>query len=599
MPSTLIRKVRARKSLVFLLVPLACCLAAVLAWHLYDKAAPDWSRNPYVFYDKNLTARIGPYAPYAFMDKGGTLDGYVMDLTYAVSRVMSVRVVLLSRRLDSPRDYTGHLDADAILCMVKTPATTPLYDFSPPYATHSFSIFGKKGTRAPQSPGQMLRDPACVINTDGVFYELNQPRAEASPAGLAESAEEALHKVARGEYSYTILETYIGNKLIEEHSLEDLTLLEETDIKVEYAFAVRKGNEEALQVFTEGLTYLQSTGQFARIQEKWLDKRFLLTKRAYDSLFLYITLALAASLAIITGAFLWSYTLRRQVAERTAALEQEIWERRKTEEKFLLSQAQLIQADKMAAVGTLASGVAHEINNPNGLLLLNLGFLKEAVADLKPTLDAAAAKDPAFSLGGIPWRTLRDSMDQFMDDTTQASLRIKNIVEELREFVVMDDSIRQEEADLSETAETALRLLDHMIRKSTSRGVVSLARGLPPVRINRQKIEQVMVNLVMNACQALDAPDREIRVETGSGRDGRTVFFRVRDQGAGIRPEHMPHLFDPFFTTKREQGGTGLGLSICDTIVKAHSGTLRLESEPGGGTTATMTLPIASRKETE
>ncbi|HEY5512648.1 MAG TPA: HAMP domain-containing sensor histidine kinase, partial [Geomonas sp.] len=120
--------------------------------------------------------------------------------------------------------------------------------------------------------------------------------------------------------------------------------------------------------------------------------------------------------------------------------------------------------------------------------------------------------------------------------------------------------------------------------------------AIPLIRGSAQRIEQVVVNLVMNACQALPGPDRAIELATFVVPGENAVVLEVRDQGTGISPEHMPHLSDPFFTTKRESGGTGLGLSVSQGIVKEHGGSLTFSSAPGAGTTARLTLPISGQE---
>jgi signal transduction histidine kinase len=117
-------------------------------------------------------------------------------------------------------------------------------------------------------------------------------------------------------------------------------------------------------------------------------------------------------------------------------------------------------------------------------------------------------------------------------------------------------------------------------------------QGLPGVRGNAQRIEQVIVNLVLNACQALPDPSRAIRASTRFDPDRSAVLFAVEDEGIGIPPENLPRLTDPFFTTKRDSGGTGLGLSVSASIVKEHGGTLEFRSEPGQGATVTLALPV-------
>jgi polar amino acid transport system substrate-binding protein len=122
------------------------------------------------------------------------------------------------------------------------------------------------------------------------------------------------------------------------------------------------------------------------------------------------------------------------------------------------------------------------------------------------------------------------------------------------------------------------------------------APDLPPILGNPQRLTQVAVNLIVNACQALDSQDKAIDIRTRYDEATGNAIFSVSDQGSGILPEHLPRLTDPFFTTKRESGGTGLGLSVSLSIVREHGGDLTFESEPGRTTTVTVTLPTAGMK---
>lgn len=595
MPRPYCKLVSNRSILFFLVIPLVCGLAAGLLAYYHIQSPPDLSENPYTYYDKTITARIGAYAPYAFLDKGGLLEGYVIDLTHAISRVMSARIVLLSHKLNDPQEYAALNDADVVLCMVKTAATSKIYDFSPPYAIHSFTIFGRDDAPPPADQVHIMENPRLVINKDGVYYDLNRTKLDQIKCAKAASAEEALRKVSQGEFDYVILETYIGNQIIERHGLGNVTHLRETSEKVEYAFAAAKGNTEVLKIFSEGMDYLQHTGQFDKIQKRWLEKRFLYTKSDRDTIIIYIVLGLVVSVSIMLAFFLWSHTLKQQVRERTADLEAQIAERKKAEQKLIFSQAQLIQADKMAAVGTLASGVAHEINNPNGLILLNMAFLRQAFMDMKPLVKDYCEQNGDSLIAGLSCGALEENLEPVLNDTEQAALRIKRIVKDLKDFARPDSGDWNEDLDLNAVVQTALRLLERMLKKSTEFFQVDYGRDLPLIHGSAQKIEQVVLNLVINACQALTDRRCKIAIFTSFDRKRCEACLTIRDEGRGIHPDDMPHLFDPFFTTKRGQGGTGLGLSISDTIVKAHHGTLEIRSAPNEGSTVVVRLPGCPR----
>jgi polar amino acid transport system substrate-binding protein len=143
-----------------------------------------------------------------------------------------------------------------------------------------------------------------------------------------------------------------------------------------------------------------------------------------------------------------------------------------------------------------------------------------------------------------------------------------------------------------------VRLVEPNIRKATRCFKTEYSKQLPKIRCNSQRIEQVLVNLILNACQALPDSSRCIQLATYSDPEHKTVMFRLRDEGSGISPEHLARLTDPFFTTKREIGGTGLGLSVSAGIVKEHAGTLEFESVPGYETIVTLTLPIHIEEQT-
>ena len=145
--------------------------------------------------------------------------------------------------------------------------------------------------------------------------------------------------------------------------------------------------------------------------------------------------------------------------------------------------------------------------------------------------------------------------------------------------------------DLNAVVQAAVRLVDPSLRKATSCFSATYGDHLPLIFGNAQRIEQVVVNLLINACQSLPASDRAISVATEYDPENDRVVVSVQDEGTGIQPEHLPHLTAPFFTTKRESGGTGLGLSISAGIVQEHGGEMTFHAPPGGGTLVRLSLP--------
>jgi PAS domain S-box-containing protein len=269
----------------------------------------------------------------------------------------------------------------------------------------------------------------------------------------------------------------------------------------------------------------------------------------------------------------------------------DITERKRLETQTRQQELQLIQANKMTALGTLISGVAHEINNPNQLVVTNTGLLEETWADALEILDAHQQQHGEFPLAGLPYTEMREAIPTLLHDVHESALHIERIINDLRDFARPSPHDLQTMFDLNDSVQRGLRLLAHLIHKKTRRFQVKLASALPPVRGDPRHLEQVLVNLVTNALEALPDPDRGVTVSTRLDRSAQRVILAVEDEGIGIPPENLPRLSDPFFTTKQANGGTGLGLAISSSLVRAFGGLLAFDSKPGQGTRAAVTLP--------
>lgn len=282
--------------------------------------------------------------------------------------------------------------------------------------------------------------------------------------------------------------------------------------------------------------------------------------------------------------------LYRLVAEENAALEQRVEERTRALEE---TRNQLLQSEKLASIGQLAAGVAHEINNPVGFISSNLGSLRHYVGTLFGVLDAYdQAADPATRAKLEPLRRaadldfLKEDLVSLLKESEEGIERIKRIVQDLRDFSHVDEGAWQE-ADLNKGMESTLNMVWNELKYKAA--VVREYGQLPPVRCLPGQINQVFMNLLVNAAQAID---KKGTITVRSGVEGDQVWTEVEDTGCGIPQKHLDRIFEPFFTTKPVGKGTGLGLSLAYGIVKHHDGRIEVHSQEGQGSRFRVWLPI-------
>jgi PAS domain S-box-containing protein len=287
-----------------------------------------------------------------------------------------------------------------------------------------------------------------------------------------------------------------------------------------------------------------------------------------------------------------SAPLLGQGAGRVLLTARDITEKRRAETQARLHREQLFQADKMATLGTLVSGVAHEINNPISFITLNTPILKKSWEAVLPILDDHRNRRGDFKVGQMDYSQLRQRLPQLVANIAEGAQRVKSIVGDLKDFARQEPSRMDDQVDINQAAAKAITLLGNLIKKSSHFFSVLYGENIPTFTGSVQKIEQVIINLLVNACQSLPNPHHSVSLHTRYDATRKQVVVEVRDQGSGIAKELLQRIRDPFFTTKRKSGGTGLGLSIAERIVEDHHGEMRFASQLGQGTTVTVRLPL-------
>ena len=252
---------------------------------------------------------------------------------------------------------------------------------------------------------------------------------------------------------------------------------------------------------------------------------------------------------------------------------------------------QLVQSQKMEAMGTLVTGVAHEINNPINLILFNLPLLEKMWQDLMPLLTDHLEKSPGKKIGGLPPDFVMENLPRLISDMEMAANRVALIVSGLKGFARKSNPAEKWDVQVNKAVQNAARLADAAAKKSRTKLEIELAPELPLLRGNLQNLEQVVLNLIINALESIEHENGSVRIVTRFIEKSRSIAIDVIDNGRGVNPAVAENIFDPFVTDRQAVGGTGLGLSVTYNLVKAHQGEIFFQTKPGQGTTFTVVLP--------
>jgi signal transduction histidine kinase len=291
------------------------------------------------------------------------------------------------------------------------------------------------------------------------------------------------------------------------------------------------------------------------------------------------------SLVTLVALVVDNANLHSEQMERIERLSQLNEEMRQMNERLQTTQQALLQSEKMASIGQLAAGVAHEINNPVGYVYSNISTLQGYVQELLRVVRHLSGKDS----GPAPQcdiEFLEEDIPQLVSETREGLDRVKKIVQDLKDFSRIDKSDDWEDANIVKGLESTLNIVQNEIKYKAS--VVKELVPLPDVPCLPTQLNQVFMNLLVNAAQAIAAKGT---ITLRSGFDDAQVWVEVADDGCGMPPEVQARIFEPFYTTKPVGKGTGLGLSVSYSIVRKHNGKIVLKSAAGQGTSFRVVLP--------
>ncbi|NLL12771.1 MAG: PAS domain S-box protein [Fibrobacter sp.] len=272
-------------------------------------------------------------------------------------------------------------------------------------------------------------------------------------------------------------------------------------------------------------------------------------------------------------------------------------EQKRDEAELRRNREQLLHADKLLSIGVLSSEIMHEIGNPNNFIAINTKMLSRIWKDVLPVLDMYYKENGDFSVAGLPFTEARQEVVRLLDGIAEGSERIHKISSNLRSFIAKGRSISDEIFKVNDAVTKAIAFSRNFIDSCTENFCVLLSQQDLFIKGDSNQIQQVVINLITNACQALTSSKEMVRITTSLDQDNQLVKITVEDEGTGIHQHDIPHLMDPFFTTKKDKFSTGLGLSISNDIAIKHGGKILIHSVLNKGTRVEFILPCENAKD--
>lgn len=271
--------------------------------------------------------------------------------------------------------------------------------------------------------------------------------------------------------------------------------------------------------------------------------------------------------------------------------------RRKSYLKILQMESILVAREKMAALGMMISGIAHEINNPNGVILFNLPILKDYLQELVPIVDDYAEKNSDFILFNMPYKDFRKDLHRLIENITNGSNRINHIVSNLKEFSLRKDKIKRELFQTKDVIRKVVNICGSEINRLVDSFEINVPEDLPQVYCDPDIVELILTNFLINAAEAADKENSWIKLNVFSKKKKRNgLIIEVRDNGSGINKNNMDRIFDPFISTRlSKKGGGGLGLYLCKTLADQMGAVVEVDSEVGKGSTFRLKLNESER----
>jgi signal transduction histidine kinase len=577
------------------------------------------------------------YPPYALVNEQGEADGFSVDLIKAVAEVMDVELQFTVGPWSEVRTALEQGEIDVLPLVSYSKERDRLFDFTVPHTASYAAIFTRKGSRSVQSLEDLRDQTVVVMKSDAAHDYLLQQNLSVNLTLVTELAD-ALRLISSGKYEYAFVPMLPGLLLAQDLQLTNLEVAGKP-IQISergFSFAVKEGDTELLLRLNQGLDIIKANGKYDEIYDQWFGAIDPYSQAREETFQLIRKVGLAGAIGLL-GILMWSLTLRKQVNRRTRELQKEIAERKQIElalrssetrerekseqlvqtlQELQQIQLQLIQNEKMSALGNLVAGIAHEINNPLGFIMGNLQPAHEYIHDLLHLLDLYQHTFPepgteiVREMAAIDLAYLKEDLPKLIRSMQEGVTRIQTISTSLRIFSRADNN-QLVRFNIHEGLDSTLLILKHRLKATANRAPIQIIKDygdIPDIECYAGQLNQVFMNILSNAIEALEASDRSdpiIWIQTDClpinfGKIAPSVDLQptdkiricIRDNGVGMTEAVQHQIFDHLFTTKEVGKGTGLGLAIAHQIVvEKHRGTLTVTSQLGQGAEFIITLP--------
>ena len=561
------------------------------------------------------------FAPIEYLDKDGEFKGISADYAKLVGERLGIEFTVA--RLPTWDDVLAAAKTqkvDMFGAANSTPQREEYMSFTQPHIFLPGVIITRDDTDGQLTLGDIAGKRVAAVSGYAWFDMIGNDFPNFKMEGVP-TLTDGLRSLSFGELDAIISDPATATEVIRNEGLTNLRIAGNTGYNFTLAFGVRKDWPELTSMLNRAIDTI-SEEERDEILQKWVS----LEQEIVSDQLLYAIIAIVAAIAVIAaGTIGWNRILSNRVDERTRELnaarqelvvineelEKRVEERtrklRRTLRQLQASQSQLVQSEKMATMGQLVAGVAHEINTPLGYVYNNVQLLTDFVSRVDQqtqefdTLSELMTSDDAndnqisaqFQRVQKSSKLLTDDdglreTRELIDDSAHGLRQISELVLSLKDFSRIDRAI-EEGVDLHENIEHTLKICQHVTRNCAE--IIKRYGNIPEVRCNPSQINQVLLNIITNSCHAIQDSGQFGKILISTDADSEYVYVSIQDDGVGMPEDVGRRIFEPFYTTKKAGSGTGLGLSISHNILEAHHAKLHLHSRVGKGTLFKFGLP--------